>query len=308
MKKSIGLILFLLVITTICRAQYVKLALNLVKGATYYNITTANASVMQTVKNQKTTLNTTITCRIAFRVTNIRDSLYDMEMRYQSLSLKMQLPTGTTLYNSENVKPNDPVSSAFAAFKNQPIALVLTRSGNLQALANISSVFDRVLSTFPKLPADQRAQILSLMEQSFGGRAFRSNFEMGTAIFPSVPVKKNAFWISNTQLESARPATVHSIYELRDITETFYQIHVNSTITYLNRYDFILTNGVPLKYNLEGTRSADIVVDNITGWVKQASILQSIGGTTEIKDNPKTPGGLIIPMVMKSDVVITDVH
>ncbi|MES2279153.1 MAG: DUF6263 family protein [Bacteroidota bacterium] len=308
MKKSIGLILFLLLSTIVCRAQYVKLALNLVKGATYYNLTTATASVMQTVNGKTTTINTTITCRIAFTVTNVRDSLYDMEMRYQSLTLKMQLPTGTTQYSSDNVDPADPVSVAFAAFKNQTIALVLTKTGNLQALASMGLIFDRIVGKLTQSPPDQRAQIKSLMEQSFGERAFRSNFEMGTAIFPSVPVRKNALWISDSQLESARPANVHSIYELRDITETFYQIHVNSTITYANRDAFIETNGVPLKYNLDGSRLADIVVDKVTGWVKQSTIIQNIGGTTEIKDNPKTPGGLIIPTVMRSDVVITDIH
>lgn len=301
MKKSFGIIILLLASIT-GRAQYVKLVLNLTKGNTYYNLTTATASVTQTVNGQKTNVGTTISCRIAFRVTNIRDSLYDMEMRYQSLALKMEVPQGTIQYNSTGT---DPVSKTFAAFCNQPVALVLTRSGNLQMLAPISPAIDRAVK---QLPADQQAQIKSMMEQSFGERAFRSNFEMGTAIFPSIPIKKNAFWTSDTQLESSRPAYVHSIYELRDITPTFNQIHVNSTITYLNRDEFITTNGVPLKYNMEGSRLADIVVDTITGWVKQASILQNIGGTTEIKDNPKMPGGIIIPTLMKSEVVITDIH
>lgn len=302
MKKSIGLIIFILITNTVCRAQYVKLALNLVRGNTYYNLTNATASVTQTVNGQKTNVGTTNSCRIAFKVTNIRDSLYDMEMRYQSISLKMELPQGTVQYNSYGT---DPVAKAFAAFCNQTIALVLTRSGNLQMLAPISPAIDRAVK---QLPADQQPQIKSMMEQSFGERAFRSNFEMGTAIFPAIPVKKNAFWTSDTQLESSRPANVHAVYELRDITPTFNQIHVNSAITYLNRDAFIMTNGMPIKYNMEGSRSADIVVDTITGWVKQASILQNIGGTTEIKDNPKMPGGIVIPTLMKSEVVITDIH
>ncbi|QKJ29738.1 hypothetical protein HQ865_08190 [Mucilaginibacter mali] len=304
MKKSFG-ILLLIIASVNCHAQYVKLALNLVKGNTYYNLTTATATVVQTVNGQKTQQGTTITSRIAFKVMNIRDSLYEMEMRYENLSLKMDLPQGTIQYNSNGI---DATSKVLAALRNQPIAVVITRNGNLQALAPISTAIDRAIKQFPQLSAEERAQIKSMMEQSFGERAFRSNFEMGTVIFPSVPVRKNAFWISDTQLESSRPANVHSIAELRDITPTFNQIHVNSTITYLNRDEFIVTNGIPLKYNMEGSRSADIVVDTVTGWVKQASILQNIGGTTEIKDNPTVPGGMVIPTVMKSEVVITDVH
>jgi len=49
------------------------------------------------------------------------------------------------------------------------------------------------------------------MDQSFGESAFRSNFEMGAAIFPSVPVRKNVLWVTNTELAGAIPANVHSV-------------------------------------------------------------------------------------------------
>lgn len=309
MKKSCCLVLLLLWVIA-CRAQqatpYVKLALNLLKGSTYYTNTTANVSVVQTINGRRSNITTTLTGRIAFTVTGIHDSLYTMEARYTNLSLKMQLPTGALSYTSDNANTTDPVSKAFAAFKNQPIDLIMTRSGRLRSLNGIDPIFDRILAGFLQLPAEEKLQIKSMMEQSFGERAFRSNLEMGMVVFPSVPVKKGVFWVIDSQLQTDRPADAHTIYELREIADTYYFIHGNGTIAYENSNTFVETNGVPLKYNLSGFIQNDIRVDKATGWIKESRVIQTISGDTQIKDNPKTPGGMTIPMSMRSDMTITD--
>jgi len=65
---------------------------------------------------------------------------------------------------------------------------------------------------------------------------------------------------------------------------------------------------MPVKSDINGFMEAVILVDKTTGWTKQATINQTISGNTEIKDNPKLPGGLIMPTSMRSDIVITDMH
>jgi hypothetical protein len=300
------IIFCLLLSVFVCRAQYVKLALNLTKGQTYYQNTKAVATVEQTVNGVHSNIGTTITGRTSFKIIGIRDSLYDIEMRYESLSLKLLIPgAGDISYNADDVKPNDPISGMFAAFKNQPIKVVLTKTGNIQLLDGIDAIISRVVDGFPGTDAAQKAQMKSMLQQSFGERGFRSNFEMGTAVFPSIPVRKGVVWVINSQLQSARPANVHAVYDLRDITDTYYLIHVNSKIDYLNKDAFENSGGVLMRYNLDGQVSGDIVIDKVTGWVKQSTINQSIGGTTEMKKDAMSAPNMIIPMVMKSDIVIT---
>ncbi|GAB3906876.1 DUF6263 family protein [Mucilaginibacter boryungensis] len=306
MKKTFIVTLCFLLPAIICRAQYVTLALNLTKGQTYYQNTNAVATVEQTVNGVKTTVTSTITGRIAFKITGIRDSLYDMEIRYERLSLKMQLPGGNIMaYNADKVQAGDPMSGIFAAFKNQPIKLVLTKTGNIQLMDGIDAIINRVVDNFTGADAGQKAQIKSMLQQSFGERGFRSNFELGTAIFPSIPVRKGVVWVINSQLQSARPANVHAIYDLRDITGTYYLIHVNSKIDYMNKDAFENSGSALMRYNLDGHITGDIVVDKMTGWVKQSTINQTIGGTTEVKTNALAAPSMVIPMVMKSDIVIT---
>src|SRR5476651_2691563 len=241
MKKYPILFLILLLCASIGHAQYIKLGLNLTRGQTYYLISTTNAAVTQTYQGQQHVTNTIINSRISFRVIGIRDTLYDMEVKYESLSLKMKFPGGDMTYSSDRADPTDPSSSILFSFKNQPLTAVISKSGNLVLITGIGQIFENIINRFPGLDAEQKTQMRTMMSQSFGEQAFRSNFEMAVPIFPSVPVRKGAFWTSDTQLLTAGQTNVHSIYQLSDITDTFYQINVSSTITYADKDKFVET-------------------------------------------------------------------
>jgi len=135
-----------------------KTGLNLVKGATYYHISNSTATVTQTFRGQaKYQQNTPqISSRIAFKGTGIRDTLYDMEVKYESLVLKMKLPGGDLTYSSDHADPTDPSSSILFAFKNQPLTAVLTKSGNLVSVKGISAIFEHIIGNFPGLNGEQK--------------------------------------------------------------------------------------------------------------------------------------------------------
>jgi len=308
MKKFFFLFTFSVCFAVTCSAQYYQLGLRLTKGNTYYYLTTASVSVTQIINDKRIVSNTNVAGRIAFTVTGIRDSLYDMSVKYESLLLKMEMQGGTVSYSSERTNLADPASAVFAAFKNQPFNVTMSRSGNLTGVKGTSAIIENIINANSNLTDEQKARIGSIMMQTFGESAFKSNFEMGTAIFPSVTVKKGVVWSSDSQLAGASTALVHTVYDLRDITETFYQIHAASTIAYPDRDTYKPVNGMQVRNNQDGFMTADIVVDKLTGWLKQSTISQTIKGNTEIKDSPKVPGGKIIPMEMHADITITDIH
>jgi hypothetical protein len=63
---------------------------------------------------------------------------------------------------------------------------------------------------------------------------------------------------------------------------------------------------MPLKFDLTGTMSSDIKISRNTGWISEAKISQVITEKSQIKDNPNFSDGLIIPMTMKNEMIITD--
>lgn len=306
MKRLICLAVSLCAFSIASRAQYYKLELKLLEGNTYYQNSNTKASFTQTYSQQTYTTNTIINTKVAFKVIAKHDSIYEMEAHYQSMLFRMLLPD--IVYNSDQPLPQNPGSRILAAFRNQPFKVMMSKSGNLISVSGINAIIDKLIDTYPDIAADQKARIKSMLHQSFGEQAFRSNFELGTPVFPAIPVHKNVLWTIESQLSSVTPAIVHSIYELRDIQEAFYHIHANSNIVYPNRDAFIQTNGVMVKYNLSGNMSADMAIDRATGWVKQSTIFQNITGRTEVKHDAKSMNITVTPMTMTSNVTITDSH
>jgi hypothetical protein len=63
---------------------------------------------------------------------------------------------------------------------------------------------------------------------------------------------------------------------------------------------------MPLKYDLSGTMNTDIKINKITGWIIESKSSQSISGTAYVKDNPKLPGGMSIPMIVNNQIILTE--
>jgi hypothetical protein len=57
---------------------------------------------------------------------------------------------------------------------------------------------------------------------------------------------------------------------------------------------------------MSGKMTSEIKINRKSGWVIESKINQTIKGTTQIKDNPKMPGGMTIPMTMINEMTITE--
>jgi hypothetical protein len=64
-------------------------------------------------------------------------------------------------------------------------------------------------------------------------------------------------------------------------------------------------NGIPMRYQLEGTTLTDIKLDKKTGWIIELNLKQLMEGNIEVKDNPKLPGGMTIPMSFTTEITTT---
>jgi hypothetical protein len=105
--KHLSHTLLLLIAVNYCSAQKFKLALNLAKGNTYYLTTSAKSAILQTVSGQQNAVNLALNFKMAFKVTGVADTVYSMEVSYQSLSMKMELASNTIDLDSKKNAPQD---------------------------------------------------------------------------------------------------------------------------------------------------------------------------------------------------------
>lgn len=305
MKRILSLLIGFALLTS-CQPKKDKLELNLTKGTVYYQKMTSDVTILQTVNGQQLNTKMSINARMSYKVTNIQNDIYDMEVRYESLIMKMGLPSGEMEFSSEKNDERDILSSILGTMKNKPFMIKMTKTGKVNEVKGIESVFSNMFEKFPQVTEEQKQQVLAQIQEAYGEKAFKGNFEMCSAIFPDNIISKGDKWIIKTQLESGMSAKMETVYELKEITDNYYQILGDSRIETTDKDAYIESNGMPLKYDLKGAMTSDIKIDKKTGWTTDAVISQSLKGTAIIKDNPQMPGGMAIPMTMNNEMTITD--
>lgn len=289
-----------------CNAQHLKLCLNLTRGNTYYISGTSNTAIVQTINGQENKITSELTYKIAFKVLAITDSVYKMEVRYQTLDMLINVGGKVIEMDSKKNDKTDIPSGITAAMMNKPFTILLTKSGRVKAIDNVEKMIFGVFYSFPQIDPVKKEQIKDQFLQSFGGNAFKGNLEMETAIFPETTVVKNKKWIVNTKLESMVKANIRTVYSLSGIKNGYYQIHGEGKMVTEKGSKPIQINGMPVLYDLSGISTVDIKTDKTTGWVIESKLKQKMKGNIEILDNSKVPGGAKVPMTINTDVTTID--
>jgi len=190
----------------------------------------SNTTILQTVNGQENKIATVLTYRIAFKVLAITDTVYKMEVRYQSLDMVVNVGGKAIEMDSKRNDKTDIASSITAAMMNKPFIILLTKSGKVRAIENVEKMIIGVFDSFPQIDPLRKEQIKNQFLQSFGGNVFKGNLEMETAIYPETTVVKNGKWTVNIKLESAFKANIRTAYQLTDMKSSYYQIRGEGTI------------------------------------------------------------------------------
>lgn len=305
MKKILNLIL-ISIIWTSSQAQQTELKLNLTKGKAYKQITNAKVKIIQHINGQKINSEMTLIGTMSYLVKEVNENDYEMDVQYESLSMSMQLPQGKMEFSSEKNDEQDVFSMILGEMKNKSFQIRLTKRGKVIGVKNIELLFESVFKKFSQIPENQLIQIKAQLMKAYGEKAFKGNIEMITAIYPKKSVIKGESWNIITKLESGMSAELSTTYKFTESTTNFHVIVGDSKIVTGDKDAYVETNGMPTRYNLKGTMSSNIKVDKISGWIIEAKINQAFQGDVYIKDNPRLPGGLKIPMIMESNMTFTN--
>lgn len=289
-----------------CQAQSTDLKLNLEKGKEYKQITNSKVTIIQDLNGQQINIVMSVKGAMAFLVKSVNANNYNMEVKFEQLSMSMQMPQGTMEFSSEKNDENDIFSTILGAMKNKAFDVVMSKTGKIVEVKNVELLWENAINQFDQFPEIQKEQIKAQIVKSYGARALKGNIEMVTAIYADSPVNKGDKWTINTNIESGMSSKMTTIYELTDLTPDFALIQGNSTIETADKDAYIESNGMPIKYDMKGTMLSEIKVDKNTGWIVEAKINQEIKGDSYIKENPKMPNGMKIPMTMKIEMIISN--
>ena len=292
------IIILIFLSANIANAQY-RLALNLEKGTTYFQHTTATLTINEDVNGQKIDINTTISGTMSFKVIDKSGSDFLLETAYTELGMTMKTPNGEISFSSKKPADDKDVFSVLLRnMLNHAFTITIQPNGKIKEIKGIDSMWNNIMTGLPEMDETKKTQILNQLKQSYGENSLRGNIEQITAIFPDAKVKINDVWENKVELKSTMVSLLTNHFKLVAYDKQFATIDDSANMKTTDAETQV--NGLPAVYNLNGTTISKIKIDAKTGWVTEAEMRLHLKGTVDIKDNPQVPGGLSIPMEMKS--------
>lgn len=289
----------ILLLTTGILPQKSTIGLKLEIGKTYSQTYISKVDMTQDLNGIKQQVKMDITGGMDFKVTGKSSDQYEMDVAYTSLVMKMDMGGMEMVMSSESAD-DDVFSVIMKNMIGKTFNISMKRNGTISDIRNLDNVFSSVFTAFPDLPEMQKQQILTQVKQAYGEKAFKGNIEMITAIFPDKSVSIGDTWTNSIQLESGMAGLMNNTFTLVD-KET---ISAKSTMSTEDKEAYVDVNGMPTKYNLNGTMNSTFTIDPTSNWIVKGVINQNISGDISIKDNPGLPGGMTIPIDMVSTMSI----
>lgn len=304
--KNITLFILLLVLGYSCTPETAELSLKLEIGNQYYQTTSNETTIIQNYAGQEMKTKVTLDGTTMFDVKNLKDDVYLIDMSFQHLSMTMEMPNGSVYLSTDVPDNSNPMYKILKYMINRPFEMNLDTKGKVTSIDNCMDLWEDAINQFDELSEDQKSQIKSQIEQSYGPAALKGSIEMLTAVYPDHIVNTGEQWTVNTSLESGMSAKLTTEYKFVDRTSEHCLVTGISTIKSADKDAYVNINGMPTKYDISGDMTSEITIDNITGWITKATITQNISGDVYIKENPDMPEGMVIPMTMTNKMTITD--
>jgi len=279
------ILLFSLLITsfTVC-SQKITIELRLEKGKEYRHSIDSKIEMFEKKAGKTTKMNMVITGNIVYLVEKIKKDEMTIKTRYESLKMEFRTKDSEIIYDSEN--PGEEIMSRiFAEMKKTSFTIIMNRQGKILKVDGEDKIFSKALDAFDELTSEQKQSIVAEMSKSFGEDSFRGNFELITAIYPSVPVAIGDTWQTTTQLKSDRLSeNVGNDYTLIEVKPEAIIIEGNSEI--IPKLDESKKDQILLK----GTMTTYLRLDPKTNWMISCKVIQVMKGhyakfQDEDKDN-----------------------
>ena len=281
-------------------AQPVQLRLRLNTGQTYNYNSDMSMQMNQQINGQNIDIVMNLNGNLAFVVKEFANDTYLLEAAYKKLAMSMKMPQATITFSSNNPAGSDPVSMLFAQIIDQPFMISMSSRGEIVGVNGLEKLFQSMIDSL-NLPEQQKQQVRSQMQQSFGNEAFISNFQLGWIVFPQQAVSQGSSWeFTTTMTSTGVPIEVNTTHTYLGMQDGKWHIRSTSTLSKPDDQEWSNFNGLKAKITVNGTQEGDILLDSSSGWVQQSTVDQQLEMTFTIPPNDQLPNGLTIPMTMKT--------
>ncbi len=305
MKKNFIYILIITIISSCAPSQRLSLSLNLQEDDKFIvrmsQLNEMDMNIMGTsqasTQSQIIDYQYIIASKDGKGNTNFQTTIKDIEIFEKS-------PQGTVEFNSResgDVALDDLKTRMYQKMLGQSLYFTLDSKGDIIKLTGMDEMFEAVFDDQAFKDNPMIEPMKDLMIQQLGNEAFKESFSMFVNFYPPKPVEIGDSWTKSDTLFRNIGIITNSTYTLkkRDKGKAF--IAVNATITPNLEAEGLDLGVMKIQYNLNGTQTGNITVDEQTGWATGINVKQNLTGTLKMS-------GASLPSEIESDVDMKGVY
>jgi hypothetical protein len=240
-----------------------------------------------------------------FTVASITDSLIDLEARYDSMAVKVEMPNFSQRHSTGQSDPGNLMNSMLEALKDKPFNIILTKSGKIHAIKNLEAIMAAVDKLAEQADPQQGQMFKQQIQGQFGEEAIKEGMFALSVIFPEKPINKGESWqTTSTRTTGNLPIKEMSTHTLTDVTDTQYVIETVSDVQQNpDAQGASMGQGPAPKMNIKGTDSRITTLDKATGWLVSSKGETSLDAGLDESD--PNAGGMGFKMTVKASNVLT---
>jgi hypothetical protein len=295
--KSTALALLFLSVNMLTAQE--SISLNLKKGETYTLNQTSISNIDQVVDGMPVKTTTTVVAVTEFTVTGMNGKNYLITITPTKMSTTQESDMGSMTMDSEG-DTSDPMNVMMKNLVNKPLTMELSPNGdisNFKSDGYLDGIMDGI-----DMPAMAKIQLGAQMQEQYSDEALMDSYKFYFSFYPKTKVATGDTWKSEFTLNIVVPMSTMTNNELKSVTNDSYMIYSTADLTTNGEQDSNIM-GMKAKANLNGTLSANYVLDKKTGWISSMEQTQNLEGDMVILKSAQLPEDM--KMTMKVDAVNT---
>ncbi|MCX7736194.1 MAG: DUF6263 family protein [Candidatus Kapabacteria bacterium] len=270
----------------------IKLNFKFQKDKNYFLKINIEQQMSQTIEGQKQEIKQKMGVGYAFKVLeNYADSLYSIEVKFNSIYQEIEGPTGKVTYDSkkkDNVE--SPFTMIFPKIIGKKLFVELRPNGEIKTVKGEKELVDAVLKALDVTNESIREELGRSIRQQFGAKSIKDMLEHSWAYLGDENRKVGDSWKQSHSISGGLPIMVNNNWTLNEIQNNEIILGLKSSLKTDEKNPYSQMGILKVKYELNGSQDGIYKLDRNTCWLLRGEINQKISGKVILeksKDNPE---------------------
>lgn len=283
----------------------VQLKLNLKAGEKYDMKMSQVQNVTRSMLGQEVKATQDMEMVMGYEVLGVEpNGVSEVKMTYKSMKVKVKSPQGDFEYDS--AKPAADTNESMAKMMGAMYSAMFGGSMTIKMRPN-GEVYDvngleAIMKKIGEGDGPEGAMMKKMFEQMFDEDKMKDSMGEMFVIFPDEAVGVGQAWYDELGLDIGFPIDVSTTYMLMKREGGRAYIDASAKMDLGDEAKKIDMGPMKMSFQVAGTISQSIVVDEASGWVLSSDGTMNLSGVIKLDASEQMPNGMAIPM--KIDGVI----